>query len=67
MVPLLLIYYLYAKVIAYLSARFEILSGVFRFLPIESVFPQMSLAALILGGGLGFLVSFFTIRKHLKV
>lgn len=66
-VPLLLIWFLYSKVIVYLTEKFAVLSGLFQFLPVGSVFPEMAGVALILGGGLGFLVSFFTIRKHLKV
>lgn len=66
-IPLGGMYYLYRYAVVYIGDKFQALSGVFQFLPIETLFPYMTAASLILGGGLGFLVSFFTIRKHLKV
>ena len=39
----------------------------FSLLPMREIFPQMVAVGLILGVGMGFVVSFFTIRKHLKV
>jgi cell division transport system permease protein len=66
-VPLVLIFFLYAKVISYLTDKFRIMSDLFRFLPIGSIFPYMAGTALLLGTGVGFIVSFFTIRKHLRV
>lgn len=67
LLPLGIVYVLYGKVLHYLTERFAVLSDIFRFLPLETVFPTMAGAALLLGGGLGFLVSFFTIRRHLRV
>ncbi len=66
-IPLVCVFYLYRQSIRYLSEKFQILSGVFQFLPLEKIFPYMSGTALLLGLGIGFFASFFTIRKHLKV
>jgi len=38
-----------------------------QFLPLGTFYPMMAAIALALGGGLGFFVSFFTIRKELRV
>ena len=43
------------------------MGGVLQVLPIERLFPVMTAVALALGVGIGFFVSFFTIRRHLKV
>jgi cell division transport system permease protein len=67
MIPLAFMYYLYRHVIGYVSGRFQILSGIFQFLPLEQIFPYMAGTAMVLGLGIGFFASFFTIRKHLKV
>jgi cell division transport system permease protein len=67
LVPLFLIYILYSRVVTYLTEKFRIRSDVFRFLPLSRIFPTMAGVALILGAGIGFLVSFVTIRKHLRV
>lgn len=66
-IPLGAIYYLYRQVVVYVAERFGLLSGIIRFLPIGEVYPAMTVMSLALGGGLGFFVSMFTIRKHLRV
>lgn len=66
-IPLVAMYYLYSRSVVYLVEKFQILSGIFQFLPVESVFPYMAVTAMVLGVGIGFFVSVFTIRKHLKV
>ena len=66
-IPLLAIYFLYRSTVEYVVTKFSILSGLFQFLPVEAIFPYMAATAMSLGLGIGFFVSFFTIRKHLKV
>lgn len=66
-IPLGIIYVLYQKATAYFAERFGVFSDVIRFLPIEMIFPMMAAAGLLLGVGIGFVGSFFTIRKHMKV
>ena len=67
MLPLALICVLYQRGVLYLEERFGILTGIFEPLGLSALFPYMAGAALALGVGIGFLVSFFTIRRHLKV
>ena len=66
-IPLAAIFYLYRNAVGYVVEKFSILSGLFQFLPVEQIFPYMAGTAMALGVGIGFFVSFFTIRKHLKV
>lgn len=66
-IPLVCMFYLYRQVIEYVAERFQILSGIFQILPVEKIFPYMAGTAVLLGLGIGFFASFFTIRKHLKV
>lgn len=66
-IPLTAMYFLYSQTVTYVMDRFQLLSGIIRFLPIGEIYPIMTGISLALGGGLGFLVSFFTIRKHLRV
>lgn len=67
MVPLALVSVIYQRVLIYLTERFSVLSDIFRFLPLSEVFPTMAGAALGLGAGIGFVVSFVTICRHLRV
>lgn len=66
-IPLAAMYFIYCRTVEYVAERFQLLSGIIRFLPISEIYPAMAGISLALGGGLGFLVSFITIRKHLRV
>ena len=66
-IPLVGMYYLYMRSVGYLTTKFQILSRIFQFLPLSDIFPYMAVVAVLLGLGIGFFASFFTIRKHLKV
>ncbi|MDY2698100.1 MAG: FtsX-like permease family protein, partial [Lachnospiraceae bacterium] len=65
--PLLILYLMYGRVINYIVNRFVFLNNVLNFLPVSVVFKTLVPVALILGVGIGFLGSRFTIRKHLSV
>ena len=67
LIPLTGTYFLYTKGIVYLSERFHVLSNLFYFVPVGEIYPLLIGAALILGVGIGFFGSFFTIRKYMKV
>ena len=66
-IPLSLLYYLYKELVVYVSTQFTILEGILTFLPVEYVFDTLLPTGIILGVGIGFFGSVFTIRKHLKV
>ena len=66
-VPLVAIYYLYVNVIIVAGQKFSALSDILKFMPVEELFRQLIPVALVLGVGIGFLGSIFTVRKHLKV
>ena len=65
--PLALLYIMYSRVIVYIMEKFNFLSNLMNFLPVNTVFRTLTPVALLLGVGIGFLGSFMTIRKHLKV
>ena len=66
-VPLAAMYFLCNRTVEFVVERFRLLSGLIQFLPVSEIYPSMSAISLALGGGLGFLVSFMTIRRHLRV
>lgn len=65
--PLIAIYYLYTNVIVYINDRFQILSGLLDFLPVETIYSTLLPVSIGIGVGIGFLGSIVTVRKHLKV
>ena len=66
-IQFLVMLFVYRQTVEYVMNRFELLSGIIQFLPIGTFYPTMAAIALALGGGLGFFVSFFTIRRELRV
>ena len=67
MIPLGGMYVLYQKAVLFINERYQVITGIFAPLPLQEIFPYMTGVAMSLGVGIGFLVSFFTIHKHLKV
>lgn len=65
--PLAVLYFMYRNIIVYIAEKFHWLSGIMNFLPVNEVFSTLLPVGLLLGVGIGFLGSRFTIRKHLKV
>ena len=65
--PLVGIYYLYKLMMDYVNANFAVLSDMLKFMSVEELFSKLIPISLILGVGIGFLGSWITVRKHLKV
>ena len=65
--PLTLLYFLYDKAVQYIMTRFSILQNIIDFLPVGTVYQVLLPIGLLMGIGIGFLGSYFTVRKHLKV
>ena len=67
LIPLLLLYFMYDKAISYVMSKFSLLNNIMEFLPVLDVYKTLLPVGIALGVGIGFVGSFFTIRKHLKV
>ena len=67
LLPLLLLFIMYDRICVYIAERFNLIGDMIKFLPAGTVFKTLVPVALLLGVGIGFLGSRFTIRKHLKV
>lgn len=65
--PLILLFGLYSRIIVYIEEKFNFIGSLISFVPAGGVFQTLVPVALILGVGIGFLGSWITIRKHLKV
>lgn len=66
-IPLTLLYFLYDRAVEYIMTRFSILQNIIDFLPVGTVYQILLPIGLVMGIGIGFLGSYFTVRKHLKV
>lgn len=65
-IPLLIIYYAYGRVIDSIMEKFSILNTIMDFLSVGQVYKTLLPVGLALGVGIGFIGSFFTIKKHLR-
>ena len=66
-IPLVALYFMYNRVVEYIITRFSMLNDIIQFMSVNQVFEILIPVGLLLGVGIGFFGSIFTIRKHLKV
>ncbi|MDE7058721.1 MAG: permease-like cell division protein FtsX [Lachnospiraceae bacterium] len=66
-IPLLVLYYLYNRIILYMALEFNMLSSVLNFLPVNELFHILMPIGMALGVGIGLFGSVFTVQRHLKV
>ncbi len=66
-IPLGILFILYKKIISYVMVRFDVLSNLLTFLSVNEVFQTLVPISFIIGIGIGFIGSYITVRKHLKV
>lgn len=66
-IPLGLIYSLYNYIIDFINVNFSVLTDLLKFVSIGEIFYYLVPVSLGIGAGIGFLGSFTTVRKHLKV
>lgn len=66
-IPIGLIYFVYNYVIEFIMVNFSILSDLLAFLPVATILHYLVPVSLGIGAGIGFLGSFTTVRKHLRV
>ena len=66
-IPLALLFVLYDKIVIYVAEKFAFLGSILEFVSPNILFQGLIPIGLILGVGIGFLGSVWTIRKHLKV
>ncbi len=66
-IPLGIIYLIYNNVLELLTSKFPALTGFLDFVAVETIFTNLVPVSFILGIGIGFFGSLFTVRKHLRV
>ena len=64
---MVVLFFGYQELVGYVLEEFQLLTDMLQFLPAEELFVYLIPIALVLSIGIGFLGSFFTTRKHLRV
>lgn len=67
LLPLVVLYFIYNKVVYYVQDKFGILSNILTFLDVNVVFQSLIPISLCIGVGIGFIGSYLTVRKHLRI
>lgn len=66
-IPLVILFVFYKKIITYMLSKFDILSDLLTFLSARHVFSMLVPVSFAIGIGIGFIGSYITVRKHLRV
>lgn len=67
LVPLIIMYFMYNAMTNYLTEHFSIIANLVEFVSIGDVFKGMAPISILIGVGVGFIGSFLTTHKHLRV
>lgn len=67
LIPLIILLISYSSIVQYIKTKFDMISSWMTFLPARTVFSVLVPTCLVIGIGVGFLGSFFTVRKHLDI
>ena len=66
-IPLVVVYILYGVAVNYFTTHYAMLNTFISFLPREAFFGNLTLITFLIGIGIGFFGSMFTVRRHLRV
>ena len=67
LIPLIILLISYSSIVQYIKTKFDMISSWMTFLPAGTVFSVLVPTCIVIGIGVGFLGSFFTVRKHLDI
>jgi len=67
LVPLVSLYFIYHKVISYITEKYINIFSTFEFLSVETIFSKLIPISVGIGIGIGFIGSYMTVRKHLRI
>ena len=66
-IPVIVLYVLYNTAFDFLRNNFSFLNDYISYVPASEVFMYLAPISIMIGVGIGFFGSFFTVRKHLRV
>ena len=67
LIPVCILKVLYDKVVLFVGTEFSVLNGILTFLPSGEIFRILLPVSLIIGLGIGFIGSYLTLIKHVRV
>ncbi len=66
-IPVVALILIYKKVVVYVMTQFQSFTNIITFISSRHIFAVVGPMSMLIGGGIGFIGSMITIRKHLRV
>ncbi len=66
-IPLVVVRFLYKEIVSFVTAQFSVLNNLLHFLPARSIFIILIPVTLVIGLGIGFLGSYITLIRRVRV
>ncbi len=66
-IPIFVLRFLYDRVVEFITSSFSVLNRLLTFMPAEEVFKPLIPMLLIIGLGIGFIGSYLTLHRHVRV
>lgn len=67
LIPIVILKVLYERVVDFISTHFRALNSLLKFMDVNEVFRLLVPVSLLIGLGIGFFGSYFTLRRHVRV
>lgn len=65
--PLAILYVMYGRIVSFVGEKFSVLSGILVFLDSDEVFSVLMPICILMGVGIGYIGSIWTLRRHVRV
>ncbi len=67
LIPVAIIRFLYVEVVQFVTGQFPVMNVLMNFVPVQRIFIILLPVSLVIGLGIGFIGSYITLRKHIRV
>ena len=66
-IPVGILRFVYVEIVDFITEQFPIVKSLMTFVPVNDIFKILLPVSLAIGLGIGFIGSYITLRKHLRV
>ena len=66
-IPVVLIRFVYVEIVKFVTEQFPVINAFLTFSSVDEIFRILLPISLIMGLGIGFIGSYITLRKHIRV
>ena len=66
-IPVTIIRFIYVEIVHFITEQFPVIDVLMNFVPVQQIFVILLPVSLVIGLGIGFIGSYITLRKHIRV